>query len=136
MNERGQTHFEFLITVGAMFLLISKLMLIITEERFDVERAVRANDASTLCSALSERMNEVYLAGEGARVSLTLPVHLQGGGDYNVTLHSGGGAVRVASYGTFVTRTLIAPARPSETLRAGDEVEIININGSLSVGRI
>jgi hypothetical protein len=86
MKCRGQVTLEFIVIIAIAFIIFLIIFSFISQERRSANQMVWSQDAQNLANSIADNINSVYLAGNGARINMTLPIKLIGAIDYGVTV--------------------------------------------------
>lgn len=137
-RHRAQASAEFIISIGIMLIVFLALSGIITQQydRYQLQRVDEA--ARTIIQTFTLQLDAVYVAGDGAMATITLPASIDSANDYNITVFPDARIARINynNPGWFTTKDTALPTSAITGRMSGinSTVTLRNVNGVVVIG--
>ncbi|MEK6843644.1 MAG: hypothetical protein AABY04_04095 [Candidatus Micrarchaeota archaeon] len=132
MVKKAQFSFDLLLVLGIMLVIFLLLFNYYSEKTQTTNFQQKQFLASQTASEISEIVNSVYLAGNGASASYFLPNDLQGS-DYSLTISNR--RAEISLDGNSVSSAILTSGVTSSdlNLKKGSSIIFTNANGAITI---
>ena len=132
MVKKAQFSFDLLLVLGIMLVIFLLLFNYYSEKTQTTNFQQKQFLASQTASEISEIVNSVYLAGNGASASYFLPNDLQGS-DYSLTISNRRDEISLD--GNSVSSAILTSGVTSSdlNLKKGSSIIFTNANGAITI---
>jgi hypothetical protein len=131
LGYRGQVTLEFIVVLAIVSIIFLAAINLAVQGHRGASQDLWAMSASYNAKRLADAIGDAYLAGEGAKLNVTLPSMLPGGIGYEISVRSNLVTISVPDYGAeFEWKTLTRDTEGGLDLAAGI-IMVENINSTI-----